>query len=238
MVAKCCGRCFPGLLSLWLPQIKGPALSAATEQAMKGSLSERHKEETWLSGTELMWFLTCHANFDNENLQWILCSVSTLCVLHVLHWHFSEQNENLQVELNGWEWKNRIQSHVVGWLAYYRKNTNEAIWPERQVNEECWLKKRAECRIKGLSSSLWAMLCADSCFNKTLRGGSGYQVASDKKAHDKKGRSFTRGGLVHTWVYTNRHIEHIKHSYTIRITHREEQVACHRLVTNGIGRPV
>lgn len=117
---------------------------------------------------------------------------------------------------------NRIQSHVVGLLAYYRQNTNEAIWPERQVNEECWLKKRAECRIKGLSCSLWAMLCADSCFNKTLSGGSGYQVASDKKAHDKKGRGFTRGGLVHTWAYTNRHIEHIKHSYTIRITHREE----------------
>lgn len=183
MVGECFGRCFPASLSLWLPQTKGPALCAAIEQAMKGSLSERHKErkeETWVSGTGFAWLLTFHANFY-EIWWWSLC----VCRI-VLHWHFSEQNENLQVKWNGWEFKSppKKQCCVVGLLACDGTNTNEAIWPERQVNEECWLKKRAECRIKGLSCSLWAMLCADSCFTKTLRGGSGYQVASDKKPHN------------------------------------------------------
>jgi len=41
-------------------------LSADTEQAMKGSLSERHKErkeETWVSAYGFAWLLTFHANF-------------------------------------------------------------------------------------------------------------------------------------------------------------------------------
>lgn len=84
--------------------------------------------------------------------------------------------------------KKKTRRCVVSLVASKGTNTNEAIWPERQVNEECWLKKRAECRIKALSCSLWAMLCADSCFNKTLWGGSGHQVASDKKPHNEKGR--------------------------------------------------
>lgn len=44
MAGKCFERCLPASPSLWLPQTKGPALSAATQQATKGSLSERHKE--------------------------------------------------------------------------------------------------------------------------------------------------------------------------------------------------
>lgn len=133
------------------------------------------------------------------------------------------------------------QCCIVGLLACDGTNTNEAIWPERQVNEECWLKRRAECRIKGLSCSLWAMLCADSCFSKTLRGGSGYRVPSDKKPHNRKGRGLP-GVLAQTCERTHkhRHIKDIKHvrSYTTKSTHTEKQVACHRLVTNGIGRPV
>lgn len=92
--------------------------------------------------------------------------------------------------------------------ASCRKNTNEAIWPKRQVNEECWLKKRAACRIKGLSCSLWAMLCADSCFKKTLRGGSGYKVASDKKPHDKKARGFAQGSHAHVSIHTQMYQTH------------------------------
>lgn len=41
-------------------------LPAATEQATKGSLSERHKErkkETWMSGTDVARLLTFHASF-------------------------------------------------------------------------------------------------------------------------------------------------------------------------------
>lgn len=86
------------------------------------------------------------------------------------------------------------------------------------------------------------MLCADSCFNKTLRGGSGYQVDSDKKPHNEKGRGLP-GGLAHTCEHTRTNTyksKYIKHvcAYTTRSKHREEQVACHRLVPNGIGRPV
>lgn len=90
------------------------------------------------------------------------------------------------------------------------------------------------------------MLCADSCFNKTLGGGSGYQVASDKKPHDgKKGRGFAGGGRgpVHTCerTHTKAAVSNTS-NMCVRTqlgaqTHREEQVACHRLVTNGIGRP-
>lgn len=83
------------------------------------------------------------------------------------------------------------------------------------------------------------MLCADSCFSETLRGGSGYQVASDQKPHDRRKKKKKRKRLypgvmsLHTHTHTD-----IKHSYTTRITHREERVACHRLAANGIGRPV
>lgn len=42
------------------------------------------------------------------------------------------------------------------------------------------------------------MLCADSCFSKTLKGGSGYQVASDKKPHNEKREEILPGGLEHT----------------------------------------
>lgn len=71
--------------------------------------------------------------------------------------------------------------------------------------------------MKGLSCSPWAMLCTDSRFNKTLRGGSGYQVASDKKPHNGKGK---RPARTHTHTHAHRHIKHIKHvsSYT---THTE-----------------
>lgn len=41
MEGKCFERCLPASPSLRLPQTKGPA---ATQQAAKGSLSERHKE--------------------------------------------------------------------------------------------------------------------------------------------------------------------------------------------------
>jgi len=86
------------------------------------------------------------------------------------------------------------------------------------------------------------MLCADSCFNKTLRGGSGYQVDSDKEPHNEKGKRPAWGSCAHMWAYTHKHIhiKHIKHvrACTTRSKHREEQVACHRLVANGIGRPV
>lgn len=83
------------------------------------------------------------------------------------------------------------------------------------------------------------MLCADSCFSETLRGGSGYQVASDQKPRDRKKKKRKRlyPGVVSLHTHTHTHTD-IKHSYTTRITHREEQVACHRLVANGIGRPV
>lgn len=42
------------------------------------------------------------------------------------------------------------------------------------------------------------------------------------------------------YAHKHRHIKHIKHVrvHTTRSTHREEQVACHRLVPNGIGRRV
>lgn len=57
-------------LALMSSQTKGPALSADKEQAMKGSLSERHKErkgETWMSASGFAWLLTFHANFfENE----------------------------------------------------------------------------------------------------------------------------------------------------------------------------
>lgn len=183
-----------------------------------------------------------------------LCGWTCVCVaacLIALHWHFSEQNENLQETKWLWITKKKVnkqinnekqrtpQRCVVGLLTCDKTNTNEAIWPERQVNEECWLKRRAECRIKGLSCSLWAMLCADSCFNKTLRGGSGYQVDSDKEPHNEKGKR-PAGGLAYIHAQTHTYQTHQTCAcvWTTRSKHREEQVACHRLVPNGIGRPV
>lgn len=76
----------PVSLSLWLPQTKGPALFAAIEQAMKGSLSERHKErkeETWVSNTGFAWLFTFHANFyDDDEICFAgehVCVPASLC---------------------------------------------------------------------------------------------------------------------------------------------------------------
>lgn len=226
MVGECFGRCSPASLSLWLPQTKGPALSAATEQAMKGSLSERHKErkeETWVSGTGFsgffVLFMPIFFFFFYEKCWWSLCVGEHVCVPACLP-HcasltlFRAKWKNLQEIKWLWIIKKKVNKQInneknntvlccaVGLLTCDKTNTNEAIWPERQVNEECWLKWRAECRIKGLSCSLWAMLCADSCFNKTLRGGSGYQVDSDKEPHNEKGKRPARGSRVHTRTNT------------------------------------
>jgi len=61
-------------------------LSAATEQAMKGSLSERHKErkeETWVSGTGFAWLFTFHANFFMKDGDEVCVWVNTcVCLPH------------------------------------------------------------------------------------------------------------------------------------------------------------
>lgn len=63
MVGEYFGRCSPASLSLGLPQTKGPALSAATEQAMESSLSERHKEKKKHGRQALLGFLLLMPNF-------------------------------------------------------------------------------------------------------------------------------------------------------------------------------
>lgn len=125
----CLGWCFPALPSLWLPQTKGPAMSASTEQAMKGSLSERHeegKEEMYIR--HHLYLITYRSCYFYENVPWRRWGV--FACLHLLRWHFSEQNESRQRKINFWKWKrNKIQSHVVGLTgSLWKKNTNEAIW--------------------------------------------------------------------------------------------------------------
>lgn len=151
MVGEYFGRCSPASLSLWLPQTKGPALSAAIEQAMKGSLSERHKErkeETWVSGTGLAWLLTFHANFY-EIWWWSLCAREHVCVPAALCLTFQSKMKtcrwNKMAEDSNTPKK---QCCVVGLLACDGTNTNEAIWPETQVNEESWLKKESRVQDK------------------------------------------------------------------------------------------
>ncbi len=126
MVGECFGRCSPASLSLWLPQTKGPALSAATEQAMKGSLSERHKErkeETWVSGTGFAWLLTFHANF-HERWWWSLCAGEHVCVPASLCFTdtFQSKMKTCRWNKNGWELKQTNK----------QKNPNAVLWA-------CWL---------------------------------------------------------------------------------------------------
>lgn len=112
---------------------------------------KKEQKKHGCQGWALQGFLLVKPIFY-ENLWWSLClgehyvsSPASSCFTDT----FQSKNENLQVKLNGWGLKtNKIQSHVVGLLACYRRNTNEAIWPKRQVNEECWLKKESRVQDK------------------------------------------------------------------------------------------
>ena len=69
------------------------------------------------------------------------------------------------------------------------------------------------------------MLCADSCFNKTLGGGSGYQVASDKEPRNGKGKRLCLGvSCTRERTHTNTDISNTSNvrSYTTRRTHTEK----------------
>lgn len=67
------------------------------------------------------------------------------------------------------------------------------------------LKKKKGIRVqdKRPFSCLWATLGADSCFNKTLTGGSGYQVPADKKQHHQNRKRSARGPDTGMHVHDN-----------------------------------
>lgn len=121
MAGKCFERCLPASPSLWLPQTKGPALSAATQQATKGSLSERHKERKEghvcqalaLRGFSLLMPVTVKMHPE----VWV--DSPTERSSHCLGDVFQSKVKNLWLKLNGWARKKPARCHVAGtcWRA-------------------------------------------------------------------------------------------------------------------------
>lgn len=161
----------------------GSALSAATQQAVTASVSERQRENKGRKrkmgvshrlGAVPHCITLTPEKFPstNDSLMWFF-----LC-----RFQSKKNDKNHFFYKSCWKdtrgWKTNTAQSLVGSL--WQRNTNEAIWPERQVNEECWLKnkKRGWAGVQWVGwvqdeKAFQAVLCADSCLNKTLGGGSG-----------------------------------------------------------------